>query len=783
MARESRLKVMRMACMLAAALAVLYIAAAGKLIHIDGNVIILPITSQIWANPIDVNDPNAGTPQGPDEPNFAAYYEPWESVVEPNTISYELPLDMDLLTNYDRVNEKLGLDQVKDLISRNGFVVIEHDIGSYDPTREDIAKPYEYLRDKRIPMFVTADTLLHLYHVQFDETLKAIEEDEFYSDILMLTDSLLEDALQLYDQLEGDLREAARRNVAYLSVAGQLIGSSSPVPEIVSDEVAGELAKIDAHSGFAFSNIFVCREDYSQYVPRGHYTRSEVLKKYFKTLMWYGRMAFLLKGHENWGQHPSAEALINPYEAKIQTLQAFLLAISLGTQQIDDRSARQIWDRIYTVTAFYVGLADDLIPSDYLWALDRVFGREYTLFDLDEPSHLHELRTELALLPAPKIYGGTGDANAAYPVTEEVLNEILEKTKGMRFMGQRFIPDSYMFQNLIFPQVEDYTGDVNNLPFTGVKAQTVMGIAILRGYPRGLDVMALLGSEQAREILIQEGDTDYQGYWDRYNELAETFGAFSREDWNRNLYWGWLYSLKALIADYPDGYPAFMRTPAWSKRSLNAALASWTELRHDTILYAKQPYFPPPPYSASTPTCYVEPVPEFLGRLLALTRMTSKGLNDLRVLSDPAKERLASFEQIISKLIEIASKELTNQPLSAQDWSFLDYLAEELEGLAVHDEEAPWWETTGLKTTLVADVHTCGGDENMVLEEAVGKVDLIVVACPLPDGSAFLAAGPVLSYYEFKHPMADRLTDEKWRELLDSPDTPERPAWYRPLMR
>ncbi|MBN2312920.1 MAG: DUF3160 domain-containing protein [Sedimentisphaerales bacterium] len=779
MERESTFKIKRIIWVLASVLVVLLIADEEKLIHIDGNVIHLPIVSRVWADPVDVNDPNADALQGPVEPNFAAYYEPLELHIEPNVVSYELPLDMNLVTNFEKVNEKLSLDQVRDLISRNGFVVIEHDIASYDPTREDIAKPYEYLRDKGIPMFVTADTLLHLYHVQFDETLKEIEEHQFYSDIRMLTDSLLDDALQLYDQLEGDLKEATRRNIAYLSVASQLLGSSSPIPEVVSDDVAAELAQIDAHSGFAPSNIFIYREDYSQYVPRGHYTRSDVLKKYFKTLMWYGRMAFLLKGHENWGPDPSKEALINPYDAKIQTLQAFLLAYSMDTQQFDDRSAREIWNRIYTVTAFYVGLADDLIPHDYLWALDRVFGREFTLSDLDDPNHFHELRTELALLPAPEIYGGTGDANAPYPVTEEALDDILEKTKGMRFMGQRFIPDSYMFQNLIFPQVEVYTGDVNNLPFTSVI--TVAGI--LRGYPRGLDVMALLGSEQAKEILIQDGDTDYEGYWDRFNELADTFDGFGREEWNRNLYWGWLYSLRALIADYPESYPAFMQTPAWSKRSLNAALASWTELRHDTILYAKQPYFPPPPYAERIATCYVEPAPEFFARLLALTRMTSRGLSDLAVLSEQASKQLASFEEILTRLIEIATKELINQPLSAGDWTFLDYLAEKLEDLMIHDDNASWWETTGLKTTLVADVHTCGGDEERVLEEAVGKVDLIVVACPQPDGSAFLAAGPVLSYYEFKHPMADRLTDEQWREMLDSPDQPERPAWYQPLMR
>jgi len=57
-------------------------------------------------------------------------------------------------------------------------------------------------------------------------------------------------------------------------------------------------------------------------------------------------------------------------------------------------------------------------------------------------------------------------------------------------------------------------------------------------------------------------------------------------------------------------------------------------------------------------------------------------------------------------------------------------------------------------------------------------VDLIIVAYPIPDGSIVLSAGPVLSYYEFKHPMSERLTDEAWRELLDSPQKPNRPTWW-----
>jgi hypothetical protein len=61
-------------------------------------------------------------------------------------------------------------------------------------------------------------------------------------------------------------------------------------------------------------------------------------------------------------------------------------------------------------------------------------------------------------------------------------------------------------------------------------------------------------------------------------------------------------------------------------------------------------------------------------------------------------------------------------------------------------------------------------------------VDLIIVACPTPDGLTFLAAGPVFSYYEFKQPMSDRLTDEAWQELLASPAKPDRPRWFQSLL-
>jgi hypothetical protein len=697
------------------------------------------------------------------------YYIPYVNSIEPNAPAYNLPLDLNAICNYDEIDSKFNLSVSAQLLEQNGFAIIEYEFQTPDANRDDIVKLYEYMRRMDVPLFVTSDTLLHLYHVQFDETLKDTEERQFLPDIHALTVVLLYNALSQHELYSGDLKEAAKRNVAYLSVAQKLIDPNAYVPQLVADVVAGELAKIDAHEGFADSDIFIYKEDYSQYVPRGHYTRSEELKRYFKTLMWYGRMAFLLKGADNWG--PAGDALISEYDAKIQTMQAVLLARAIDSVQVGQRTGRQIWERIYTITAFYVGLADDLTPYDYLAAINKLFGSSFDPNDLEDENNLFALKAELALLPSPKIFGGTGNTNVTLPLTPQSLEEVLDKTKGMRFMGQRFVPDSYIFQQLVFPQVLEYTGVAVTKPFT----YGFTGAGWARCYPRGLDIMAILGSQRAKSILIEQGDTDYVNYQQQFDNLKAEFDALDIYQWNQNLYWSWLYALRALIGEFGQGYPNFMRTQAWEKKELNAALASWTELRHDTILYAKQSYTPVATGLPPRVTGFVEPVPEFYGRLLALARMTRQGLSDFNALSAQAEDRLVNLEDILTRLIEITNKELTNQTLSEDDYAYIREFGKTLEGAVIGVEQQV------VKTTLVADVHTHSSEGN-VLEEGVGYVDLIIVACPAPDGSIFLAAGPVLSYYEFKHPMSDRLTDEAWQTLLASPAKPARPTWFAGLI-
>ena len=728
-----------------------------------------------------INIPAAST-SASDNPKYAmaSYYSSEELIINTSVSQYDLPLDLTSITNINNIYSRFYLnEEQKNLLSGNGFVVIDHGF------ENDIIQPYKEMKLADIPIFVTSDTLLHLYHIQFDEILKGIEEREFFGKILDLSKALFDKSIEDYhNYIDSDLKEAARRNIAYLGVGLSLLQTPTEgyngsediqtvdfsIPSYVNDEVEGEVAFIESQDGFHDSPLFIYREDYSQYKPRGHYTQSEKLKRYFKAMMWYGRMSFLMKGGTPHCQY--CDFLISDNDAKIQTIQASLIATTLPSVTIDDESLENIWTRIYKVTSFFVGTADDLTPYEYLDCIKDVFGSEFNATELANDTKLLELKVELVQLRNPEIYGGTGEIvilkPPGVPFTIEDLNETLDKTKGMRLMGQRFIPDSYMFQQLVFPAVDPFTG--TGKPFT--MEYTDGGPA--RVFPRGLDVMAVLGSDRALEILENEGDTEYEHYYEQLNMLQENFSSLNIMEWNRNLYFGWIYTLKSLLKEYNSSYPTFMNTTAWQDKGLQTVLASWSELRHDTILYGKQSYTPIKATSVEPPenpvVGYVEPVPEFYLRIHALTKMTREGLTDLNVLNDTETNRLQSLEIILERLINISKKELENKELADSDYEFIRNFGENLDSIVTGVKDK------GKETTIIADVHT-DTNTGQVLEEGVGYVNLILVAYMAPNGNIIVGAGPVLSYYEFKHPMDDRLTDEQWTDMLQGGQTPDRPDW------
>ena len=190
-------------------------------------------------------------------------------------------------------------------------------------------------------------------------------------------------------------------------------------------------------------------------------------------------------------------------EANQQTLAAAMLTRALENVQLPDkRKAGDVWERIYVVTAFYVGLADDLGRQQYKAALAKVCGAALDLAALGDAGKMQALRQELAKFKPPAIYSGTGNQSAglAGSANADDLVKALDKSTGFRLMGQRFIPDSYMMGKLVYPTIGSAT---RNGMFTLVDN--------LRGFPRGLDVMAILGSKRARDLIKELGDDAYAG--------------------------------------------------------------------------------------------------------------------------------------------------------------------------------------------------------------------------------------------------------------------------------
>lgn len=325
-------------------------------------------------------------------------------------------------------------------------------------------------------------------------------------------------------------------------------------------------------------------------------------------------------------------------------------------------------------------------------------------------------------------------------------------------MGQRFTLDAYVFGELMWRKV----GTLENP----------------RDLPKSLDFLAAQGSEEAYALLQEMGETDYANYDSQMEKVKKEVAGFELDSWTQNLYWSWLYALQPIFEPKGEQYPAFMQTQAWLRKDMQTALSSWTELKHDTILYAKQvmaemgggPEDQPP-------MGYVEPNPEAYARLLALAEMTRDGLESRALLDDVTRGNLDNLVDELEFLLDVAQKELNGETLTDEEYWRIQYFGGWLEAMTIAAADpADTYEGRGYledqKSAVIADVATGVG---RVLEEGVGYPTKIFVV--LPTAPYQVAVGAVYTYYEFTVEPQNRMTDEDWRTMLENGNAPAAPDW------
>jgi hypothetical protein len=599
----------------------------------------------------------------------------------------------------------------RDRLGRNGFVVVPD-------SREQLFQLYVDNWWGSTPSFVTTDLMLQLFHLSVNSTLRRIEEERLF-----------------YDLVEFSRGMATRFNnpgqprlAAYFGVGCRLLGAEVRLDPTLDSLCKAELERIEDHAGRAESAIFPFTLDYSLFQPRGHYMRNDTLKAYFRAMMWYGTVPF-----------PLEDPNLKPEEVRALTRDA--VRMSLAIAQSD--SLERFWQEILEITSFFSGPSEAYTPQEYLSALVRLqpeaAGTDCRNWTAPETGFTSALAKELTRVRWQKIH--------------QVADGIPTGPQ-FRLFGRRYVPDTDIMQRLV------------NWPD--------------RPFPKGLDVFAALGSERAEHIL-----TDVyreQDRWPSYPEsLAQVKAEFARQDtafWFKNIYYAWLYALQALNQPVPKRAPQFMQNPAWQDKSLNSSLGSWAELRHDAILYAEGTLA-----ESDVPDMtkgYVEPNPEFYGRLLGAVETMEKLLAGRKLETGRIREDCRWFKQTLVSLKTISQKELDGMRLTDDELSLIWNIGNDVEGIScrlVDESIERWYQVQGAERFMacIADVAT---SQDTCLEVGVAAGNTIHALVPI-DGKWTLTRGAVFSYREFLWPVSDRLTDEKWQQMVRDGKAPYAPVWTK----
>ena len=673
----------------------------------------------------------------------------------------------------------------------------------------------------------TSDLFITTYNRLNEELLKEAENTVFFPAMSSLSERLLTAAAKKRTEASTEAERARWSKVhGYVAIGSCLLKQGAPLPATDSPEARDAALKVDekrdaqenvegciralklgdvetvtletvgliyAAEGPAAPPLFLQEfkeysrvherdfvVDFSQFKPRSHYTGSSLRRQYFRAMSWY---------------------IQTPFYVEDPRLSSY--AFGLSQLLAEDAEGLRDYQKMDRAIRFLVGGSDDLGPLSYLRALEDGRGEK-------DPA----TTTMAALRAAPDPQVRSPGATAT----------TLALTKGMRFFSPKALHDTIWTSKLTQGDEPLLEGEKQKLP----------------PMASSLEVMALLGSSAAEgkiQTLPFINDDNRDVVSTTMARLHTETDALTDADWQVSAYSTALWSLRGMF-EYEDAQrralPAFMQTPVWQVKTLQTASGSWTELRHTTLLYAKQSFaelgagledecdrvtVPPPAMG------YVEPQPVLYARLAALGRATKSGLDDMGFSSLRNAKALEKYVSVLEAASSYSARELadaemketlkassiddpenagkkcTSTKIVKSDWeelrTFIDVIA------AAQAVVAPGEIVMAkdVRAAKVADVHT-GFDSTtppwagnaMVLYQATG-VPQVLLALVHDRNGARAVIGFAYSHYETYEPLGPRKTDEEWQQEFYEGDPhgtdaftylpvdswPTQPAWYAPL--
>lgn len=671
----------------------------------------------------------------------------------------------------------------------NGFVV-SGQLGTYS-----FADSFYKVFTADLPVFFSCDAALQAWHRSYGTMLEELEETYLAPTLQTTIQGMGGQVSGLRNQsFFSALFDGVQDADYFLAVARSLItgtnnyGSLGQVVQIRATLTAISNLQPDTVISMFGTNRHV---DCSQFTVRGHYTTSPRLSRYFQAMMWCGLIDFRFTGSTN----------DNSLRELSGAVAMHLLMKNSG--QFTN------WQQIDSVVQMFVGLPDSM---NFAQLSDLM-----TAANIQSPASLPDTAS-LANLQSQIMAGqiGTQDIQSGYFVSPLTRQQI-KLPRSFTMLGQRFVPDAWAMNQCVFDRI---IWDTNGIP--GVEDK------VMRRVPGALDIaFSVLGNDQTvPQIALRIANTNGIPWRDGYpyqHNLTAVRRVIDAQDpsvWTNNIYDYWLACLRELSApttglEFPDA----MRTPAWAMKTLNTQLASWTELRHDTVLYVKQPYTGQ--ILCSYPDGFIEPRVSFWQRMSDMALRTKDLMATLpntgqfvfepnqpgdiaftNSIGDIYTNRMQFLDNFAAQMItlrDISAKELSRQPLTSNEIFFIQNLIENPYNYGGARTFSGWYpkifyyNARAQRSTLppcdmwdalVTDVQTdptdpVVGDPGCILHEGVGNINLLVIAVNWGTNDAGVYAGPVMSHYEFELGPTTRETDSQWKSDVRAGIQPPQPDWTR----
>jgi hypothetical protein len=657
-------------------------------------------------------------------------------------------LDYDPLTAefLDRIQQSaLALtDGEKAALGKNGFVI---STGREFPT---FVRAYAEIYSEHLPVYVSADAVLESVHSSYDTLLLMMEQATVIADVKML----LQDMRTRLPSSSATASVRADLDV-YLAVALSLL-TGTVVPTVAGGDassVGSLVSQATQASGTATIKLFGDQrmEDFSQFTPRGHYTSSMDLQQYFRAMMWLGRVDFRLVETK-----PDGSQVFHP-----EQYQATLAVRDLIGADLD------VWKRVDDVLQTFVGKSDNMVVPQ----IDQLVA--------DLGGTATALKADDATVVAALVKGGYGQQSiASYLMVNDGTTKTLPLNRSFMIFGQRYIVDSEVFSAVVYDRIDRMMPNPLDAAFAALGNNQAYALD-----PDVATVAALPGALARVRTLIDANDASF---------------------WQSSFYNLWLASLRTLspssAATTTAGLPNLALTESWGRRLLNTQLGSWAELRHDTLLYAKQSYTGIP--ACDFPDAYVDPYPDLFA---ALRTYAEQGSRIVALVPSTSAHLVANVATYFTNLrnasdvlAQIATAERKGDALTADQLAFInDAVRVEQQSVVCSTIDVPdgWLaklyydpQTSIQFDPTIADVHTQPADEagnlvGKVLHVGTGYPRFMVATVDSCGGGPRAYAGAVFAYHEQITMNFERLTDEQWAQQFGAGGT--RPAdvpWLAPVL-